>query len=58
MPNSNLEKPSKPTRQFSWIPVLLFVPFSWLICRLADFNGLYGQDSHEYLRYSKELANY
>jgi len=58
MPNINLEKPSKPTRQFYWIPVLIFVPFSWLICRLADFNGLYGQDSHEYLRYSKELANY
>ena len=25
------------------------------ICRIIDFNGLYGQDAHEYLRYSHAL---
>jgi len=37
---------------FIGIAILVFI-----LMRLIDFNGLYGQDSHEYLRYSKHLKN-
>ena len=33
------------------IPIIIFLIFNFIF----DFNGLYGQDSHEYLRYSKEI---
>ena len=29
-----------------------------LICIICDFNGLYGQDSYEYLRYSRRLTEF
>lgn len=36
----------------NWVIILL--PFAlWGISRLTDFDGLYGQDAHEYLRQSK-----
>lgn len=34
------------------ITILVFI-----LMRLIDFNGLYGQDSHEYLRYTKHLKS-
>ncbi|MEM9023505.1 MAG: glycosyltransferase family 39 protein [Bacteroidota bacterium] len=36
------------------VPVLAFV----LLRLIVDFNGLYGQDSHEYLRFSKALHHW
>ena len=39
------------------LPLLLFTGLA-LFSFLAHFNGLYGQDGHEYLRQSKALFNY
>ena len=36
------------------LPVLLFIVVRFII----DFNGLYGQDSHEYYRYSRAIVNF
>ena len=38
----------------------LLIGFSILVVivlQIIDFNGLYGQDAHEYLRYTKHLKN-
>lgn len=49
---------ARPTQQFYWLSVLLFLSIALLACRLFGFNGLYGQDSHEYLRYAKAIKLY
>lgn len=36
------------------VPILSFVVYRYLL----DFNGLFGQDSHEYQRYAGELVDY
>lgn len=36
------------------LPVLLFIVFRFIV----GFNGLYGQDSHEYYRYSRAVTNF
>lgn len=36
------------------LPVITLLVFHFIL----NFNGLYGQDSHEYLRYCRELVNY
>ncbi|CAN5584139.1 hypothetical protein BH11BAC2_BH11BAC2_09030 [soil metagenome] len=56
MEDPNLKDRS--TWRFYWLPVILMIPLIWIICRLTGFNGLYGQDSHEYLRYSKAIASF
>ena len=33
------------------VPLIIFIIFNFIF----DFNGLYGQDGHEYFRYSKEV---
>mgnify|MGYP000462640113 FL=1 len=33
------------------VPIIIFLIFNFIF----DFNGLYGQDGHEYFRYSKEV---
>ncbi|MDX1911805.1 MAG: glycosyltransferase family 39 protein [Saprospiraceae bacterium] len=38
-------------RSFPWLVAALLAGLSWSL----DFNGLYGQDAHEYLRQSKAL---
>ena len=38
--------------------IWLFFALCYLIIYFFDFNGLYGQDAHEYYRYSKALLNY
>lgn len=49
---------ARPTLQFYWLSVLLFLCIALLTCRLFGFNGLYGQDSHEYLRYAMAIKLY
>lgn len=44
--------------RFYWIAVFLLFPLLWIICRYSGFNGLYGQDSHEYLRYLRALTGF
>jgi len=42
-------------------PIYLFflLPFVFIfILRLSGFDGLYGQDSYEYFRYTKAISNY
>jgi hypothetical protein len=36
------------------LPILLFIVFRFII----GFNGLYGQDSHEYYRYSRAILDF
>lgn len=47
----------KPAHPFRFYALLLLVPLlTWvLVFAGSHFNGLYGQDAHEYLRYSKAL---
>jgi hypothetical protein len=44
--------------RFYWFPALVFAPVLWLVCRILEFNGLFGQESHEFLRYSQLVSNY
>lgn len=49
----------KAFRYLQKAPLLIFIPVLLLIfCILSGFNGLYGQDSFEYLRYSRAVHNY
>lgn len=43
------------SRTVSWLPYLTLIIIFLIIWLGLDFNGLYGQDSHEYLRYSKAI---
>lgn len=45
------------TRILSWMPYLTVVLLFIVLWIGLDFNGLYGQDAHEYLRYSNALKN-
>ena len=41
--------------------ILIF--FSWslllmIVCTIINYNGLYSQDSHEYLRFSQEISDF
>jgi hypothetical protein len=51
-------KAQKGNIQFFWITILIGMPIFFLIYRVLNFNGLYGQDAHEYYRYSLALANF
>ena len=44
--------------RFYWFPALIFAPLLWLLSRIFEFNGLFGQESHEFLRCSKLVAAY
>lgn len=45
----------KPIRIFKFSPYILLFGIFLILFFVFDFNGLYGQDSHEYLRYAKAL---
>ncbi len=55
-PSTNQKR--KENIQFYWLPVLLLLPAIWALCRFFHFNGLYGQDSHEYYYYMKLMSAY
>lgn len=50
---NNPERSLKKKALFFSLPIALI-----LILKLFDFDGLYGQDAYEYLRYSKAITNY
>jgi Dolichyl-phosphate-mannose-protein mannosyltransferase len=52
--NLELKDTFNSRRLLIFLPVILFI----LIRFIAGFNGLYGQDSHEYYRYSRAILNY
>lgn len=52
-------KSLKPTRFFYNNLILICIPLLFLIIlRIAGFDGLYGQDSYEYLRYTNAIEDY
>lgn len=57
MDSENL-KNQKGNIQFYWITILIGMPIFFIMYRILNFNGLYGQDAHEYYRYSLALANF
>lgn len=44
--------------RFYWFPALVFAPLLFILARIFEFNGLYGQECHEFFRYSKLVASY
>lgn len=48
----------KSVYRFYWFPALVFAPLLFILARILEFNGLFGQESHEFLRYSKLVASY
>ena len=55
---NTLKQKRKDNIQFYWLPVLLLLPTIWCLCRFFHFNGLYGQDGHEYYFYMKLMSAY
>jgi len=46
-----------PTNKVALFILLALGALVFLLMKLLHFNGLYGQDAHEYLRYARELHN-
>lgn len=55
MHDSNTYGQIRSHRSYTWLYVVVPVVLLFLGTLLIDFNGLYGQDSHTYLRFTKEL---
>lgn len=45
-------------KKLDWILLITPVVVLWVVARIFDFNGLYGQDSHAYLSYSESLVRH
>lgn len=44
--------------RFYWLAALVVAPSAFIICRLLNFNGLFGPDCHDFLHYSASVAAY
>jgi hypothetical protein len=44
--------------QFYWLTIGIAIPLFWIIFRIIGFNGLNGQESHEFHRYAMAVASY
>src|SRR6187431_2976511 len=51
-------KKDRSVYRFYWFPAIVFAPLLFLLSRIVEFNGLFGQESHDFLRYSKLVATY
>lgn len=58
MPDYEVKTRAATTVQFYWLPATVFLLIAALLAQVFNFNGLYGQDSHEYLRYTRDLYAY
>lgn len=53
---NNIRK--KDNIQFYWITISIAIPLFWTIFRVIGFNGLHGQEAHEFHRYTMAIASY
>jgi hypothetical protein len=47
---------SRSGTNITWLPFSVFAVLAFISLRLIEFNGLYGQDGHEYYRMFRELS--